>query len=190
MPMPSEPRNQPSSNSETNADRSTAPFRPKTISPVRSTYCGSRRITMSGTRGVRSDTRNVPEPISPTEINGTPSMPEYSSAFSKVPKGPVLICPISRIDFTSQSSGMTPTSVCLYPGLTSISLPSDAGSSLLSLHFLCMTASTCTRSCCFVCISFGRIQIIVVWCVGPAHGFSLSPDLPPLSNTLIRPSLK
>ena len=123
--MPSEPRNQPSSACVTRAERSTAPFLPKTISPSRSTYCGSRRTTFSGTSGVCSVTRKRPAPTSPTEMSGTPSFPEYSSAFKSVPKGPVLMFANSRMDFTSHSSGITPTSVCLYPRFTSMRIPSS-----------------------------------------------------------------
>src|SRR5690606_14497988 len=58
---------------------------------------------------------NQPSRISPTEINGTPFPSEYSEALRRVPKGPVLIDAILFTDLMSQSSGITPTCVLLYP---------------------------------------------------------------------------
>lgn len=90
--MPSEPRNQPSSSLRTMELRSTAPFRPKTMSPVLKRYSGIREVTDSSTFGVSLRSVKRPNPTSPTEITGTP-VSVYSEAFNFVPNGPVFTSP-------------------------------------------------------------------------------------------------
>ena len=92
--IPSEPRNHPAWFGLTSAERSTAPFRPKTMSPASSKYSGSRSTTSRGALGVFSCRRREPYPTSPTDIKGTPTF-EYSLAFKAVPKGPVFTLPPS-----------------------------------------------------------------------------------------------